>query len=82
MNEKIYVVMYSMGRYEDYTEKSIFATRDKKKADDYVLKFNSIAEKWYEHYDVNGCIDDGIIQEIFFYSDLGCAFIMEVDIRN
>lgn len=43
---KIYIIKYHGGDYEDYYEKIIFATTDKTKAISYVRRFNKILKKW------------------------------------
>lgn len=48
--EKIYVVIYNAGSYEDYREEIIFATTKKSTATKYVTKFNRILKKWKEYY--------------------------------
>ena len=50
MNNKIYVVCYDQGSYEDHVELIIFATSDLKKANRYRLRFNSIHKRWKRHY--------------------------------
>lgn len=48
--DKIYLVKYSGGSYDDYYNAIIFATKDKKTATKYVTKFNRILKKWKAYY--------------------------------
>lgn len=48
--EKVYVVQYSGGSYEDYFTKIIFATTNKTTATKYVTKYNKILKKWKDYY--------------------------------
>jgi len=50
MRNKIYIVSYSTGEYEDWTEISLFATFDMEKAVAYCKKFNEMWKRWSEHY--------------------------------
>jgi hypothetical protein len=47
---KIYLVKYYGGSYDDYYNVTIFATNKKSKAIKYVIKFNRILKKWKEYY--------------------------------
>lgn len=47
---KIYIIKYRGGDYEDYYEKIIFATTYKTKAIAYVRRFNRILKKWKNYY--------------------------------
>lgn len=47
---KTYIVKYSRGGWDDYSENILFATTDKKTATKYVTKFNAILKKWKEYY--------------------------------
>lgn len=47
---KIYVVKYCGGSYDDYYSTIIFATLKKSTATKYVTKFNKILGKWKSHY--------------------------------
>lgn len=49
--ETIYLVKYSSGSYDDYTEKIVFATTDKKKATKWVTKFNRIKKEYLKMYE-------------------------------
>ena len=48
--DKIYIVKYYGGSYEDYYETIIFATTSKSKAYKYRARFNRILKKWKKHY--------------------------------
>ncbi len=50
MKNKIYIIKYRGGDYEDYYEKIIFATTYKTKAISYVRRFNRILKKWKNYY--------------------------------
>jgi hypothetical protein len=50
MKNKIFVVIYSTGNYEDYHTVMIFATTKKSTATKYVTKFNNILKKWKKYY--------------------------------
>ena len=47
---KMYLVHYSGGYYDDYYVHTIFATADKSVAEKYVDKFNTILDKWKSYY--------------------------------
>jgi hypothetical protein len=53
VNEKqqIYIVKYNKGAYDYLEEINIFATFDKKKATDYVLKAETLLENLREYYE-------------------------------
>lgn len=48
--EKVYVVQYSSGSYEDRFVEIIFATTKKTTATKYVTKYNKILKKWKDYY--------------------------------
>ena len=48
--EKMYLVLYTSGSYDDYEEHIIFASANKSTATKYVTKFNNILKKWKEHF--------------------------------
>lgn len=50
MNNKIILVKYCGGDYEDYYTSVVFATANKKTAKNYVTKFNRILKKWKDYY--------------------------------
>jgi hypothetical protein len=50
MENKIYLVRYCGGNYEDYYSEVIFATTKKTTATKYVTKFNRILKKWKDYY--------------------------------
>ena len=48
--DKIYLVKYCGGKYDDHYTVIIFATNKKWRAIKYVSKFNRILEKWKDYY--------------------------------
>jgi hypothetical protein len=48
--DKIYLVQYDGGSYEDSFEATVFATTKKSTATKYVTKFNRILKKWKQYY--------------------------------
>lgn len=48
--EKIYIVRYYGGSYDNHYEVLLFATTKKSIATKYVTKFNTILEKWKTYY--------------------------------
>jgi hypothetical protein len=54
----VYIVGVNYGRYEDYTEEIIFATKDKDKAEKWRDRFNKIihdnADRTYIKYEESG----------------------------
>lgn len=48
--EKIYVVKYHRGRYDDASVITIFATFRKDTARQYVERFNTSLKKWKDYY--------------------------------
>lgn len=90
MSNKIYLVKYSKGLYDDYHTVVIFATKSKETADRYVKKFNRILDYWLDHMnsfkDKWGYRDDNkcttaISHRYYEITDVGQAFINEIDIR-
>ncbi len=51
MKDKIFLVRYCGGSYEDYYDNVIFATTRKSKAQKYTRKFNNILKKWKQYYE-------------------------------
>jgi hypothetical protein len=51
MKEKMYIVRYSSGSYEDYDITDIFVTNKKSNATKYCTKFNRMLERWNKHYE-------------------------------
>ena len=47
---KVYLVQYCGGNWDDYYTHHIFVTRDKNVAEKYVDKFNTMLEKWTNYY--------------------------------
>ena len=60
VTDKIYIVKYSEGSYEDYLENIIFATINKSTATKYVTRYNKILKKWTEYYSQFEEIKSGI----------------------
>ena len=50
MKNTIYLCKYSSGSYEDYYQRTIFATKNLKTAENWVNKFNKKLEYWKEYY--------------------------------
>lgn len=50
MEDKVYIVFYYGGSYEDFYKSIIFATTKKSIAIKYVTKFNRILKKWKNYY--------------------------------
>jgi hypothetical protein len=48
--DKIYLVRYCGGSYEDFYTTTVFATTKKSTATKYVAKFNRILKRWKNHY--------------------------------
>ena len=48
--EKMYIVKYYGGSYNDSYETDVFVTDKKTTATKYVTKFNQILKKWKKHY--------------------------------
>ena len=49
-DDKIFLVMYSTGSWDDYTEINLFATYSEDYAKAYIEKFNTILNKWKQHW--------------------------------
>ena len=47
---KMYIVRYSGGSYDDWYEANVFVTDKKATATKYVTKFNKLLKKWKKHY--------------------------------
>jgi hypothetical protein len=47
---KMYIVKYCGGSYDDYYNANIFVTSNKSTAIKYVKKFNRILKKWKKYY--------------------------------
>jgi hypothetical protein len=48
--DKIYLVKYNVGDYDNYNSYVIFATNNKSKAIKYASKFNELLKKWRQYY--------------------------------
>jgi len=87
---KMYVVKYSKGSYDDYHELDIFVTADKQVVDKYIEKFNKRLDYWKEYMnsfkDEYGYRDDkkcttAISYRYYDVVDIGYAFVEEVELR-
>jgi hypothetical protein len=47
----MYLVYYTKGSYDDYTQINLFVTAKKPTATKYVTKFNRILKRWKKHYE-------------------------------
>ena len=92
MIEKVYIVAYSEGLYEDYCKYNIFATGSKVKATEYRDKFNKLLKKWQEYYTIYGeeklgrlYLKEEYVEKYFdrWYKimDIHECFIEELEIR-
>jgi len=90
--DKIYIVKYSEGSYEDYRENIIFATINKSTATKYVTRYNKILKKWKEYYSQFEEIKSGInwikyefintkYNRWYFLRKLNKCFYEKVEIR-
>jgi hypothetical protein len=89
MNEKMYLVKYSTGSYEDYHQVVLFVTHSKDKADKYVEKFNRILNYWKDI--VQSCEDENgypvhttsesLYDRYYDIIEMGHSFIEEVEVR-
>lgn len=48
--DKIYVVKYSTGRYDEHFVHMVFGTTNKQVAKNYVERFNNLVSKMQDHY--------------------------------
>ena len=90
MSEKIYIVKYSSGSYDDYHEQNIFATKSLEVASNYVQKFNRRLEYWKEVMKTYSN-DRGYLKEencnipvtnhFWTIKDINRCFMEEVEIR-
>lgn len=90
--DKIYLVKYCGGSYEDYYDTIIFATNKKSRATKYVTKFNKILKKWklyYKQYETNEMgfpwIKNEYVQKYFnrwnMLNNITRCYFVEVPIR-
>lgn len=90
--EKMFIVKYDGGSYDDYYEVGIFVTDDKSKATKYCTKFNKMLKKWSKHYeqyeeDRHGMtvIKDEFVEEHFDrwcrLKDINRCYCEEIDLR-
>ncbi len=49
-SNKIYIVKYYRGSYDDYHEVTVFATASESTAKKYQAKFNRMLKKWKDYY--------------------------------
>jgi hypothetical protein len=90
MIEKIYVVKYSSGSYDDFYEENIFATKSLEVASNYIHKFNSRLEYWKEvmmtYADDRGHLKDEnwdipVTNHFWTIKEMNRCFMEEVEIR-
>ena len=81
----IYLVMVCSGEYEDYTERHIFATKDKKRAEKWRDKYNRIIDSNKDR--INHYYDDQNWSkpEPFWYDEINwyspAAQVREIELR-
>jgi hypothetical protein len=91
-SNKIYLVKYYGGSYDDNYTVNIFATSSKSKATKYRAKFNRILKKWkayYSQYETNklgfNWIDDSYVDNYYnrwsFLSRINMCYYEEVEVR-
>ena len=91
-NEKIYLVKYWGGEYEDSWNTVIFATHEKSTATNYVDKFNRILKKWKDYYEQFADTSSGIrwikeehVKRHFerwrYLNDIRNCYFEEIEIR-
>ena len=91
--DKIYLVKYDVGDYDNYDSYVIFATKSKSKAKKYVSKFNGIIKKWklyYSQFESNDCgfnwIKDEYIEKHFYrwnsLREIGKCYYNEIYTRD
>jgi hypothetical protein len=87
--KNIYIVKYSTGKYEDYREHNIFATFDKEKVIAYVKKFNSLKDKWCNHYSqyngdyrwIKNYFEEKYFHKWYIFHELNDCFYEEIEVR-
>jgi len=90
MIDKMYLVKYSTGSYEDYHQIEIFVTKSRETADKYVLRFNKKLDYWknymknfqdkYGYRDETKCTTS-ISYRYYDIIEVGYSFVEEVEIR-
>jgi hypothetical protein len=91
-NEKIYLVSYCGGSYEDSWNTVIFATHNKSTATKYVTKFNRILKKWKDYYDQFAATTRGFrwikaehverhFKRWYYLNGISNCYYEEIDIR-
>ena len=90
MNEKMYLVKYSTGSYDDYCQIEVFVTKSRETADKYVERFNKKLDYWNEYMksfkDEYGFRDEkkcttAISYRYYDITEVGYSFIEEVEVR-
>ena len=89
MKDKMYLVKYSTGSYDDFYQIEIFVTHDTIKAEKYIEKFNTILNNWKDFikkYENDGHRDETKFVDEFSnrYWDIketNHAFIEEIEVR-
>jgi hypothetical protein len=87
--EKMYLVCYSCGSYEDYRNITIFVTKNLRRARSYRAKFNRILRKWNDYYSQftgdNDWIKNEYIEKYYdrwhMIRNINRCFIDEVEVR-
>ena len=77
--QKIYIVKYAKGSYEDYEEITIFATMDEIKAKDYISKYNMILDKLKTYNQI--CRNTNSLIYSLNKKELHQCFYEEVELR-
>ena len=79
---KMYIVYYTTGVYDDFERHSVFVTESELVASEWVVKFNRIADKWYEYYKQNkDKLQDTTIREIFYFKEVGLSYYEQIELR-
>ena len=90
MSEKIYIVKYSSGSYDDYHEQNIFATKSLEVASNYIQKFNTKLDYWkgvmMTYANESGYLKDEnwnipVTNHFWTIKDMNRCFIEEIEIR-
>lgn len=77
----MYIVKYSTGPYDDYSQNTVFVTNNSETASNYVLKFNKILNKWKQYWAENENPKYGLIHEVVIFQDFNTAWIEEIEER-
>ncbi len=90
MSEKIYIVKYSSGSYDDYYEQNIFATKSLEVASNYIQKFNTKLDYWkgvmMNYANESGYLKDEnwnipVANHFWTIKDMNRCFMEEIEIR-